>query len=186
MKDFFLDILENILPPLIMIALLAIPIALISLLARAAHDAHEEAYTNRQDLYTTRGILGEHELIVIDPAVNEMSGSVSGSGGYMLFMGAGSFEGSVRTQDMIQFEWLIPTGDTQITSVPYGMIIWDFSDENTTPSFEFVFSSEYLDSDIRRDVEIINYNPLFDEIEAIIIHTTRDQYNRDVSSKIAP
>jgi hypothetical protein len=147
-------------------------------------DAMTENLISRSDFYSAKGINGTHNLVVLDSTGNELQGSFSGKASYFLVLGSGSVKGSVSTGDVIQFEWIVPTGKSQIIEVPYSVVLWDFNDEYTQPTFEFNFTQTHLEMYIDKHTEIINFNTLFTEAEAITMHTTRERYIEEVQSKL--
>ncbi len=180
MRDFW----EGCLAPFLGLVFIAAAIVSVGYLCKSTLDDAASRQTSYVDFYTAKGITGPHRLVVLDPTGNELQGKFSGSVSYFLVVGGGSVEGSVQTGDVIQFEWVIPTGKSQIIEVPYSMVIWDFDDKYETPTFEFNFSQSHLEGILSKNTEIINFNSVFSDASAITIHTTRTQYIQDVQSKI--
>ncbi len=137
------------------------------------------------EYYKGKGVLGPHELSVIDPTKNQISGSLSGSAGYFLILGGGEFKGEVHSSSFIEFMWTTPDGLDQVVDIPYFMVKWDLDDRNTTPTFEFNFTQNHLNSSLNKYVELINFNQLFEKAEAITIHCTSTLFFQDVESKIS-
>ena len=136
-----------------------------------------------EQYYAEQGIMGTHPLSVLNLKDGPI-GNISGSAGYFLFMGAGSVEGQIQPGTSVQIEWIVPSGMTQNISLSYEMILWDFSDEYVSPSFEFNFTQDFLSDYVNKETEIINYNSVFERAEAITVHCTRTQYDHDVRETI--
>lgn len=135
-----------------------------------------ESQTTYEKYYQSIGVTGDHDLVVLNPSETQIEGSISGSGSFFLFMGGASFDGAVSSGSVIQFEWVIPTGKSQIVEVPYDMIVWDFNDRYTSPTFEFNFLQSHLSRSLNKGTETLNFNTIFEQAETITIHCTKAQY----------
>ncbi len=135
--------------------------------------------------YDNVGISGSHNFAVLDSTGSEVNGDIHGQTAFFLFVGAGSIDGQFHQGDVVQIKWVTPDGLTQIASVPYSMIKWDYDSAYTSPYFEFNFSQAHLNQMISNTTELINYNTVFPNADAITIHCTYDQYYQDIESKIA-
>jgi len=148
-----------------------------------AFQNYEDTHVPMEQVLEDMGISGEHQIVLVG-ADSGLTGEISGSGGYFIVLGGGSIEGKFREEYAVTFEWQTPDGLSNIVTVPLSTISWDLAPENVPPTFEFVFERWYMEQIVDVEMEVTNFNDFFNNAPSIIIHTTREQYVRDVLSKI--
>ncbi|KKS93782.1 MAG: hypothetical protein UW68_C0016G0013 [Candidatus Collierbacteria bacterium GW2011_GWB1_44_6] len=176
---------ENVVQPLVGLVLSIVFIVVILIGMLSFFKSVDESYISYSDLYAKYGVLGEHDMAVLDPSGNELSGQVSGGGSFFLVFGGGTFQGQVQTGDVVQFRWVVPSGLSTVVEVPYRNILWDYQAKYVNPTFEFNFTQEQMNGSVYKDTEIGNFNDLFNVAPTITIHITWERFVEEIQSKIS-
>jgi hypothetical protein len=159
-----------------------------------AWNADTQGYTTLQSFYAREDVLDRHSITHSPSNTTQPEGSISGQANFFLFLGDGNIKASYGNSDVLKFNWISPDGYETSSIVSYQSIKWNIIDDsNEPPSFEFVFLDSHLESyffkngdRVRESLQLINYNSVFEEAEGVIIHISREDYNRDILCPVNP
>lgn len=92
-------------------------------------------------------MLGEHELCPSLEKTSEISGSSTGR----FFLGTGSFEGNISSEESLKFTWEYTDGVFYTASLPYRFFRWVIDDSKENPTITFEFEEKFLNSPQKED-----------------------------------